>query len=258
MSTNRTDAAASEGLPRVLFVDDEPHVLAAIQDSLRRRFQVVTAGSGVEGLDVLRSSPAFAVIVSDFRMPEMNGAEFLASARRLAPHIPRVMLTGQATVENAIAAVNEGNIYKLLTKPCSPPDLIDSLDAAVEYGRTLVALPPVLPIGDDSRLRSSGPDGRSALGSITAAMRQLVNAIGDRPASDASDQSWRADVEAAVARGLPWRVISARCSAAGSLYSAELVHTENGECRCVVVSPRAFPNSAVRIAEVVRQLHRDR
>jgi response regulator RpfG family c-di-GMP phosphodiesterase len=115
---------------RVLFVDDEPNVLASARRQFRKDFEVHTAESGTAGLATLAAAGPFAVIVSDMRMPGMNGAEFLAEARRIAPDAVRMILSGQSDLDAAIAAVNEGRIFRFLTKPCTG----DALRAAVEAG----------------------------------------------------------------------------------------------------------------------------
>ena len=125
--------------PAVLCVDDEPQILAAIEATLRRHFSVTTATSGADGLRRLADGGPFAVVVSDFAMPDMNGAEFLARVREVAPDAVRLLLTGQATVEGAIAAVNEGNVFRFLTKPCPPPVLLRALEDAVEQTRLVTA-----------------------------------------------------------------------------------------------------------------------
>jgi len=126
-------------LPRVLFVDDEPHVLDSLEDALRRTFAVSTAVGGAAGLAALQDDGPFAVVVSDYQMPGMNGAEFLAKARIVAPATVRMLLTGQASVQGAIAAVNDGNIFRFLTKPCPPPDLIRAIEHALEQARLITA-----------------------------------------------------------------------------------------------------------------------
>jgi response regulator RpfG family c-di-GMP phosphodiesterase len=115
---------------RVLFVDDEPNVLLAIQRTLRKQVEIQTATSGVEGLRLLREAGPFALVVSDMRMPSMNGAQFLAQVREQEPDTVRMILSGQADLQATIAAVNEGHIYRFLSKPCPP----DQLSAAVEDG----------------------------------------------------------------------------------------------------------------------------
>src|SRR6202050_1632096 len=115
---------------RVLFVDDEPNVLLAIQRTLRKQVEIQTATSGLEGLRLLREAGAFALVVSDMRMPSMNGAQFLAQVREQEPDTVRMILSGQADLQATIAAVNEGHIYRFLSKPCPP----DQLSAAVEDG----------------------------------------------------------------------------------------------------------------------------
>src|ERR1700761_3005131 len=88
--------------PRLLCVDDEPAILEGIQDVLRYGFDVRIAASAQKGLEVLRAEPeAFAVVISDMRMPHMNGSEFLRQARAIAPDSVRMLLTGHADLETA-------------------------------------------------------------------------------------------------------------------------------------------------------------
>src|SRR5277367_4732835 len=121
--------------PRVLCVDDEPNVLEGLTLTLRRRYEVRTAPGGAEGLELLGRDGPFAVVLSDMRMPGMDGAAFLARARQVAPDAVRLVLTGQAEVESAIAAVNEGQLFRFLTKPCPPTTLVAAFDAAAEQYR---------------------------------------------------------------------------------------------------------------------------
>ncbi len=125
--------------PRILCVDDEPQVLAGLADTLRRRFEVMIAGSGEDALARLADSGPFQVIVSDYAMPKMNGAEFLSQARVMVPDTVRILLTGQASLEGAMASVNQGNIFRFLTKPCAPADLVRALEDAVEQARLITA-----------------------------------------------------------------------------------------------------------------------
>lgn len=125
---------ASE-LPRVLFVDDEPAVLDGITANLRRVVDVVTAPSGAVGLDMLRSDAGICVVVSDMRMPQMDGATFLKHARTIAPNAVRMLLTGQADTETAIDAINNGQIFRFLTKPCPREMLRTTVGEAVERHR---------------------------------------------------------------------------------------------------------------------------
>lgn len=125
--------------PRILCVDDEPLVLQGLQRSLRPLFDVRTAGGGHEALAVMRDQGAFAVVVSDMRMPVMDGAQFLTQARALAPDTVRILLTGHADLQSALQAVNEGQIFRFLTKPCSSPELIAALQEAAEHFRLVHA-----------------------------------------------------------------------------------------------------------------------
>jgi response regulator RpfG family c-di-GMP phosphodiesterase len=103
---------------RVLFVDDEPNVLNGVRRSLRGDFDVHTALSGAEALKLLEEAEPFGVIVSDCRMPEMDGIELLHRCSEVSPLSVRIMLTGNMDQETAVQAVNTGEVFKFLNKPC--------------------------------------------------------------------------------------------------------------------------------------------
>jgi response regulator RpfG family c-di-GMP phosphodiesterase len=124
--------------PRVLCVDDEPNVLQGLSLHLGRRYELATATSGQAALELL-AHDATAVVISDMRMPGMDGAAFLARAKQVSPDAVRMLLTGQADIESAIAAVNEGQIFRFLTKPCPPPALLAAVEAAAEMHRLIHA-----------------------------------------------------------------------------------------------------------------------
>ena len=124
--------------PAILCVDDEPRLLEGMQRNLRRSFRVTTALSPEEGLARL-AGERFEVVVSEMQMPVMNGAQFLAEVKVRAPQSTRVLLTGQSSMDDAIAAVNRGAIFRFLTKPCPPPQLIEALGQAVEQHRLVTA-----------------------------------------------------------------------------------------------------------------------
>jgi response regulator RpfG family c-di-GMP phosphodiesterase len=121
--------------PHVLFVDDEPKILEGLALNLRRHYRVSTATSGREGLTIVTGGDPPAVVVSDMRMPEMDGATFLAQVKAQAPDCTRILLTGQADMNAAISAVNGGQIFRFLTKPCNAHTLAAAIAAAVEQYR---------------------------------------------------------------------------------------------------------------------------
>jgi len=114
--------------PWVLCVDDEPRVLDAIEQNLAFDYDIRTATSGAEALELLAAEPGCGVVVSDMRMPVMNGAELLARVRELHPRTTRVLLTGQASLDAAIEAINHGGIFRFLIKPC-PIEVLSSVIA---------------------------------------------------------------------------------------------------------------------------------
>jgi len=124
---------------KILFVDDEPNILQSIQRQLRNRFVLQTADNGDEALRILKEEGPFAVIVSDMRMPGMNGVELLARVKDSYPETVRLMLTGNADQETAMEAVNNGQIFRFLTKPCPQATFVTSLALALRQHRLIIA-----------------------------------------------------------------------------------------------------------------------
>lgn len=124
---------------KILLVDDEPNVLESIQRQLRNRFEIRTAQSGDEALEVLKVEGPFALIVSDMRMPGMTGVQLLSRVKDMYPDTVRIMLTGNADQETATEAVNVGQIFRFLTKPCSTATLVTALALGVRQYKLIVA-----------------------------------------------------------------------------------------------------------------------
>lgn len=124
---------------KILFVDDEKNVLDVMKRQLRKSFDVETADSGQKAISILNSVGPFAVIVSDLRMPEMDGIELLTQVRKDFPHVIRVMLSGNADLDTAIEAVNNGQIFRFLTKPCSINTLVTTLNLAIRQYQLLMS-----------------------------------------------------------------------------------------------------------------------
>ncbi len=115
----------------ILCVDDEPKVLSGLELQLGLDHAVRTATGGAEGLELLTAHPDCAVVLSDMRMPSMNGAQFLAEVRSVSPDSTRMLLTGYSDMGDAIAAVNDGGIFRFLTKPCGPEMLTVAMADAI-------------------------------------------------------------------------------------------------------------------------------
>lgn len=120
---------------KILFVDDEANALAGYERNLHREFLVTTATGGEQALEALNANGPFAVIVSDMRMPGMNGAELLARVRANSPDTVRMLLTGHSDLNAAISAVNEGQIFRYLTKPCEKSVLVEAVKSCIEQYR---------------------------------------------------------------------------------------------------------------------------
>ena len=117
---------------KILLVDDEPLVLGGYERTLHREFAVDTAVGGELGIQAILERGPYAVVISDMRMPGMSGAQFLAKARKASPDTVRMLLTGYTDLGAAMEAVNEGNIFRFLTKPCAKEVLVAAINAGVE------------------------------------------------------------------------------------------------------------------------------
>ncbi len=131
-------AAAHAQRPVVLCVDDEPHVLEALRDTLHRQFTVLSTTNGFEVFRLLSEHPVEAML-SDMRMPSLDGPTLLTMVREQAPDITRVVLTGHAELQDAVTAVNEGEIFRFLLKPCAPDTLTAALHDAVRQHRLILS-----------------------------------------------------------------------------------------------------------------------
>ena len=123
----------------VLFVDDEENILASLKRTLRREgYEILTAGSAAEGLSLLATNDV-QLIVSDQRMPEMNGTEFLARVKSLYPQTVRMVLSGYSEISAVTDAINKGAVYRFLLKPWDTEMLKEEIAGALRHWRELYA-----------------------------------------------------------------------------------------------------------------------
>jgi len=125
--------------PRILLVDDEPNVLSALRRQLRDQYEVEVQSAPAEALKQLNRAKPYAAAVSDYRMPGMNGIEFLNELKKSSPDTTRLMLTGYADLDSAIRAVNDGNVFRFLTKPCERDNLLQNVADAVRQHELVTA-----------------------------------------------------------------------------------------------------------------------
>lgn len=134
-------AAPGDGAPSgkpaakrpILVVDDEPEMLFSLRNLLRREFEVYTAGSGAEGMKVLEEHEVH-LVMTDQRMPEMTGVELLNRVKCEHPGAMRLIFTGYADIKAVIDAINQGNVFRYVTKPWDPEELLAALrDAGARY-----------------------------------------------------------------------------------------------------------------------------
>jgi response regulator RpfG family c-di-GMP phosphodiesterase len=239
--------------PRVLCVDDEPMVLEGLRDTLRRSFDVRTASSGIEGLDLLKREPeAYAVVVSDMRMPVMDGAAFLREARRWAPDATRMLLTGFADIEAAVSAVNNAQLFRFLTKPCGAKDLVGACTAALVQHRLITAERVLLEqtlhgsvkaLADVLALANPVAFGRAV--SIQASVKALASAAGMK-------ETWEVEVAAMLA---PIGAVTLPASTAEKLYAgAPLSEDEVAMVERVPAITRGILENIPRLEGIVQIL----
>jgi len=126
-------------MTRILLVDDEANVLNGFRRTLGSKYDCLFAQGAAEALSELCQSTDIAVIVTDMRMPGMDGVTFIKQARQVAPNAIYMMLTGNADLDTAAEAVNQGQVFRFLNKPCPPEVLLPALDAALRQHELVVA-----------------------------------------------------------------------------------------------------------------------
>lgn len=136
---NRPNPTPSTTRPRVLCVDDDPAISTLLGRVLGGDFDVVTAGSAAESLVHITTAQPFAVVVSDYHMPGTDGVTLLGQIREIAPDTSRILLTGNGDLDTAVEAVNRGQIFRFLAKPCTPDMLRSAVTAAAEQYRLITA-----------------------------------------------------------------------------------------------------------------------
>lgn len=126
---------ATNASTTLLFVDDEASILSSLRRLFRQQgYRILTAGSGAEGLQVLEKEPVD-LVISDMRMPEMDGAQFLEHVRAVHPGVVRILLTGYADIASTIAAINRGEIYRYIAKPWDDNEIVLTIKDALERKR---------------------------------------------------------------------------------------------------------------------------
>jgi DNA-binding NtrC family response regulator len=126
---------------QILFVDDEVSVLDGIERLLHGKFSISKARDAIQGLALIQLFGPYAIVVSDMRMPGMDGASFLARVHQLAPKTITMLLTGHKDLDAAIDAVNEGHLFRYLKKPCKIEDLVNAIRLGLAQYRAALAKP---------------------------------------------------------------------------------------------------------------------
>ncbi len=123
----------------ILIVDDDQNLLNGLRRQLHREpYAILTSTSSREALEILKNTP-IDVIISDQDMPMMSGTEFLRYSRALSPNSFRIMLTGKATLDNALEAINSGGISRFFIKPCKTDDLAEAIHQGIKQHRLMEA-----------------------------------------------------------------------------------------------------------------------
>ncbi|MEO7718810.1 MAG: HD domain-containing phosphohydrolase [Capsulimonas sp.] len=185
---------------KVLFVDDDPAILTAYQRALHKHVQVDIASGGAEGLEKIKTCGPYSVVVTDIQMPVMGGIEFLTRTNEIAPDTVRMVLTGNAGLKSVMDALEHGSIFRYLTKPVPPDNMLASLEAGVKQYNLQVAERDLL----EKTLQGSikvmldilstvNPEIFGRAQALKASMRQLAIALGQ-------DQLWRFELGAMLAQ----------------------------------------------------------
>ncbi|WP_421903663.1 SpoIIE family protein phosphatase [Maridesulfovibrio sp.] len=123
--------------PRILFVDDDPNILTSFRSLLRKEFKIDTADHPEKGLALFKENGPYPVVVSDLKMPDMNGLEFLAEIEKLDEDAIGIILTGHADIKAALTALNQGHVFRFLTKPAERDTITNVINAGLEQHKLI-------------------------------------------------------------------------------------------------------------------------
>lgn len=151
-----TERFEATTMQRILVVDDDRNILGAIKRIAGRQYDVLIAGNGDTALSILGDRGDICAIISDMRMHGMSGIEFLERAKKIAPHVPRIMLTGYIDADVLTDAINRASVYHFLKKPVESPRLLGILDECVELVSRAKAADPNAP--DDQKIADALKD----------------------------------------------------------------------------------------------------
>jgi len=140
---------------KILCVDDEPGIVRSLQWLLQKEFDVLTATSGAEAIELVQKH-AFDVVISDQRMPGMTGVEVLREVRRLSPHTMRILLTGYSDMQAIVRSVNESEVFRFINKPWNIGELPKVVSQAVTIARTQPAADEAADVSEESPLVANG------------------------------------------------------------------------------------------------------
>jgi len=212
-------------------VDDDQEMLASARRVLGKRFNLVTAGSGIQALDRLREEGPFGLVVSDLQMPGMDGIALLGQVRVISPDTVRIMLTGKADRERLIEAINNGYLFRFLEKPVSHDQLVLAVEEGLKQYRLVLAEKELFAARKQHKL-------------LTGVVRGFVRLMEARDPYTAGHQERVADLASAIARemGLPPRTVEV-IESAGTIHDIGKLYV-----------PAEFLNRPGKLSEVEFQI----
>jgi two-component system, cell cycle response regulator len=125
---------------KILYVDDDEKIIKTLKNQLDEKYNVDYFANPINALKSITQDNFYAVVIADMKMPGLDGINFLEKVKRKSPQTTRIMITGNAELDIAIDAINKGQIFKFLTKPCLKQDLINTIEQAIKNYRNRMKL----------------------------------------------------------------------------------------------------------------------
>ncbi|WP_413160992.1 response regulator [Capilliphycus salinus ALCB114379] len=258
--------------PKMLVVDDEPDNLDLLYRTFRRNFNVFKAESGIRALEILEAEGEVAVIISDQRMPEMKGTEFLSKTVRSFPNTVRIILTGFTDIEDLVDAINSGQVYKYITKPWDPNELKTVVQRAAETYELLNQRTAELQQAQEqTRLLGTIMQVAQQSQSLEASLRSIATAIGENFHADVcilqqasentlttvegsyspsgSGENWLAD-DPLVREALSTQTVQASLNVPKDPAVAEVQHYQTSEIQAHICVPVSFREKNVALVSL--------
>lgn len=234
---------------RILLVDDEQNVLSALRRELRDQFEIKTFSDPVTALEHCRTAQ-FDLVIADYKMPGMNGIDFLKQFKRLQPDAPRILLSGEADINALIRMINETHIYRFLSKPWEKEELLSCIRQALIHRAAIIGYRQPNGSGSAPARESNATYHIVLVESDEQLLALKTHAL--------AEENGQGNLYTAIQQELSGEATakSCKCIVHGFRTAQDAIaHAENNRCDLVIASQKLSDMDGIRLLSLMRQAH---